>query len=118
MNILGQQTETFPLITRKLKKYNNGDFMLREISKPFEPEVCASSSQSDHANKRRTLPRKTRVRRMNIRYDGRQRGRFQFYEVQLKVSFKYNWRGGRRNSGSEYGQESRKTGQTGACLIW
>ena len=118
MNILGQQTETFPLITRKLKKYNNVDFMLREISKPFDPQVGVSSSQSDHVNKRRTLTMKTGVRRMNIRYDGRQRGRFQFYEVQLKVSFKYNWRGGRRNSGSEYGQESRKTRQTGACLIW
>ena len=54
---------------------------------------------------------------MNIRYDGRQRGRFRFYEVQLKVTFKY--KGGElRNSGSEYGQESRKTEQTGACLIW
>ena len=101
------------------------------ISKPFEPEVEIGPKKkdhtrltlglmpgSDHVNKRRTLTRKTRARRMNIRYDGRQRGRFQFYEVQLKVSFKYNWRGGRRNSGSEYGQESRKTGQTGACLMW
>ena len=31
MNILGQQTETFPLITRKLKKYNTGDFMLQTV---------------------------------------------------------------------------------------